>query len=287
MASASLQNGVRVRVFLIIMLSIGVRIAREFSSVSVTKATTLLSINYFLYGLILLCTVAMSKVAFVLALILQLGVVSLDLVSLLLSLISTIRCINAQQKSCLQSLPGSVAAITLLGLICLLDLVQCWSAYKIIQLPAYTSFLGRRLRVLFSWTFPFTVLNNAVLLYRGQWTIWATPHLVADTLIMLMATSLDPMLLAIVILMVLLSDFLAYLTVSVSVVQLSILVQVSLSLFSMLMIVASKIATKEASVAADSDGAGVSTDSLGYSGEEYTKSLRQRKSTKSTSVLAF
>ena len=71
MTSASLQNGVRVRIFLIVLLSIGVRIAREFSSTPVHKATDLLTINYFLYGLVLLCTVAMSKVAFALALVVQ------------------------------------------------------------------------------------------------------------------------------------------------------------------------------------------------------------------------
>jgi hypothetical protein len=215
-----------------------------------------------------------------LALILQLGVVSLDLVSLVLSLIATVRCLNAQQKSCIQSIPGSIAAITLLGLICLLDLLQCWSTYKIIQLPAYTSFLGRRLRVLFSWTLPFTVLNNVVLTYEGQWTVWVTPRFVSDTLIMLMATSLDPVLLSIVISVALLSDFLAYITVSVSVVQLSILVQVSLSLFSMLMIVASKITTKE-------DNEDKEEDVVKSISSDFPDSPTKLRKRKSTSVLAF
>ena len=191
MTSASLQNAVRVRIFLIVLLSIGVRIAREFSSTPIHKATDLLTINYFLYGLVLLCTVAMSKVAFALALVIQVFAGGIDALAFTLSLVSTIRCISAEQAACIHTLPGSITTIVFLGIIWFLDLLQAWSAYRIIQLPSYTSYLGRRLRILFSWALPFAILNNIVLFIEDSWTIWVTPHLIGDTVIIIMSTSLD------------------------------------------------------------------------------------------------
>ena len=291
MSSASLQNGVRVRLFLIILISIGVRIAREFSSTPVFKASDLLAVNYFLYGLVLLCTVAMSKVAFALVLLIQIIIGSLDAVAFALSLVSTIRCINAQQVACIHTIPGSIATIVLIGIIWLLDIIQCWSAYKIIQLPPYTSYLGRRLRILFSWAFPFVFLNNILLIVEDQWTIWITPHLVVDTVVIVMATSLEPAFLTIVIVAVIATDILAYMTLfssvislssNMSAVKLSIVAQLSLSIFAFIMIVASKISSTNTSETLEDTEATLKP--ILSPKKSPNKTIRQRKS---TSTLAF
>jgi len=289
MTSASLQNGVRVRIFLIVLLSIGVRIAREFSSTPVHKATDLLTINYFLYGLVLLCTVAMSKVAFALALVVQIFIGGIDAVAFTLSLVSTVRCISAQQAACIHTLPGSIVAISLVGIIWFLDLLQAWSAYKIIQLPAYTSFLGRRLRILFSWALPFAILNNIALIIEDKWTIWVTPHLIGDTLIIIMATSLESALLAIVIVVLVGTDFLAYMTVYsipdstlISATKMSIIAQISLSIFSFFMIFASKVSSSEESESLEESESSITKAVLAP--KINSENLRKRKS---TSVLAF
>lgn len=291
MTSASLQNGVRVRIFLIVLISIGVRIAREFSSTPVHKATELLTINYFLYGLVLLCTVAMSKVAFAFALVMQIFIGSIDAVVFVLSLVATLRCISAQQATCIHTIPGSIIAISLVGIIWFLDLLQAWSAYKIIQLPAYTSFLGRRLRILFSWALPFAILNNVLLLVEDQWTIWVTPHLVGDTLIIFMATSLEPALLSIVIVALIGTDLLAFMTVlniaapissAISAVKMSIIAQISLAAFSFFMIFASKVSSMNKSETLE-DSESVFKPTI-LSKKMDVQPLRKRKS---TSTLAF
>lgn len=289
MTSASLQNAVRVRIFLIVLLSIGVRIAREFSSTPIHKATDLLTINYFLYGLVLLCTVAMSKVAFALALVVQVFAGGIDALAFTLSLVSTIRCISAEQAACIHTLPGSITTIVFLGIIWFLDLLQAWSAYRIIQLPPYTSYLGRRLRILFSWALPFAILNNIVLFIEDSWTIWVTPHLIGDTVIIIMSTSLESTLLAMVIVVLVGTDFLAYTTVSymaestlISTAKMSIIAQISISIFSFIMIFASKISSDSQSESMEETESKITKAVLVP--KINSQNMRKRKS---TSVLAF
>jgi len=243
MTSASVQNTVRVRIFLIVLVSIGVRIAREFSSESVHKATNLLLVNYLFYGIILLCTVAMSKVAFGLAIFLQLAAATLDAIAGTLALVSTLRCVNAQQAVCIHTLPGSIAAVVLTGLLWLLDTLQCWSIYKVLRMPSFTSYLGRRLRVLFSWAFPFVVLNTVALLVEGEWTAFVTPHMVVDPLMIVMAPTLNAGTLAVILAAVIAADCIALYMVAVSLVRISIGVQISISAFALILVLASKVPT--------------------------------------------
>ena len=79
-----------------------------------------------------------------------------------------------------------------------------------------------------------------------------TPHLVGDTLIIFMATSLEPALLSIVIVALIGTDLLAFMTVlniaapissAISAVKMSIIAQISLSAFSFFMIFASKVSS--------------------------------------------
>jgi len=91
-----------------------------------------------------------------------------------------------------------------------------------------------------------------LLLVEDQWTIWVTPHLVGDTLIIFMATSLEPALLSIVIVALIGTDLLAFMTVlniaapissAISAVKMSIIAQISLAAFSFFMIFASKVSS--------------------------------------------
>jgi hypothetical protein len=257
-----------VRIFLIVLVSIGVRIAREFSSESVHKATNLLLVNYLLYGTILLCTVAMSKVAFGLAIFLQLAVVTLDTVAGTLALVSTLRCVNAQQAVCIHTLPGSIVTVVLTGLLWLLDTLQCWSIYKVLRLPSFTSYLGRRLRVLFSWALPFVVLNTVSLLVEGKWTMFVTPHMVVDPLIIVMAPTLNATTLAVILAAVIATDGIALYMVAVSLVRISIGVQISISAFAFILVLASTGKTSREAVEKESP----------MLAAEATTTLRQRKS---------
>lgn len=272
MTSASVQNTVRVRIFLIVLISIGVRIAREFSSESVHKATNLLIVNYLLYGVILLCTVAMSKVAFGLALFLQLGAATMDAIAATLALISTLRCINAQQATCIHTLPGSIAAVVLAGLLWVLDTLQCWSIYKVLRMPSFTSYLGRRLRVLFSWCLPFVVLNTVVLLVKGEWSVFVTPHMVVDPLIIVMAPTLNVGTLALIIAAVIATDCIALYMVAVSLVRISIGVQISISAFSLVLVLASAVNIAPKNSPREEPPV-IAAEAVA------TKTLRQRKST--------
>ena len=68
-STATLQNNVRLRIFLILIISIGIQLIRKTASDSVYKATALLEINYILYGAILLCSLLPYKTTWAVALV--------------------------------------------------------------------------------------------------------------------------------------------------------------------------------------------------------------------------
>ena len=273
MTSANVQNTVRLRVFLIVVISIILRIAREFSSVPVHKATNILLANYIFYGIILLCTVAMSKVAFGVAMFLQLVATAIDAASTTLAIIATMRCINAQQAVCIHTLPGSVVTVALAALLWLLDALQCWSIYKVLRMPSFTSYLGRRLRVLFSWALPFAFLNTGVLLAEASWSVFTTPHLVVDPLIIVMAPTLDAGVIAVIIAAVVATDCVALYLTANSLVRLSIAAQLAISAFALILVLASKVNMPNNENTSDKDETPV------LAAEAVTKTtLRQRKS---------
>lgn len=274
MTSAKVQNTVRLRVFLIVVISIILRIAREFSSVPVHKATNILLANYIFYGIILLCTVAMSKVAFGVAMFLQVVATAIDAASTTLAIIATMRCVNAQQAVCIHTLPGSVVTVALAALLWLLDALQCWSIYKVLRMPAFTSYLGRRLRVLFSWALPFAFLNTGVLLAEASWSVFTTPHLVVDPLIIVMAPTLDAGVIAVIIAAVVATDCVALYMTDNSLVHLSIAAQLAISAFALILVLASKVNMSDNENTTDKDETPV------LAAKTVTKTtLRQRKST--------
>jgi len=127
------------------------------------------------------------------------------------------------------------------------------------------------------------------LIIEDKWTIWVTPHLIGDTLIIIMATSLESALLAIVIVVLVGTDFLAYMTVYsipdstlISATKMSIIAQISLSIFSFFMIFASKVSSSEESESLEESESSITKAVLAP--KINSENLRKRKS---TSVLAF
>ena len=185
--SAELQNDIRLRGFLIILLSIIMNITRVHSSTSVHKATDILQLNYFLYGIILLFSLFPFKATWFIGICAQTLILCTTGFSVLLGIMSTFRCVS--QSGCIQTLPLSTVTLVLILFILLLDLFQWWSLYMILKEPNYISNITQRLRILFSWCLPFAWLINIHLISNSNWSIFkfTTFHVVADPLIILMA----------------------------------------------------------------------------------------------------
>ena len=109
--TATLQNNVRLRVFLIITLSIIIQLVKTSASDSVKKATTLLEINYILYGTILLCSLLPLRTAWMAALFLATCSVFIGGAVTILATVSTYRCINTKQPGCIQTSPAVMCGL--------------------------------------------------------------------------------------------------------------------------------------------------------------------------------
>tara|TARA_B110000879_G_C11141732_1_gene500639 strand:+ start:741 stop:1601 length:861 start_codon:yes stop_codon:yes gene_type:complete len=232
--TAEIHNTVRLRVFLILVFSIVIRIVRELSSDSVHKASGILEANYFLYGIILICSLLPLKPAWLVALGAQSIVSLINLSSLLLATIATWRCID--QVGCIQTLPASVVTVVLIGIVSTFDLLQTWSVYLIVTGPMFISSATQRIRILFSWALPFAYLINITLLSESSWTMLVTPHLVIDTIIIIMAQSGENILLGSLMCLVFVADIIAVLSISNSLVTTAIYVQITLTVGSILML---------------------------------------------------
>ena len=101
MSSVTLQNNVRLRVILVLVISVFIQIGRNFVSDSVHKATNLLELNYMLYGLLLLCSCIPSKIAWYVAGIALVMATFLDGTVLALGTIGTMRCV--ENSGCIQT----------------------------------------------------------------------------------------------------------------------------------------------------------------------------------------
>lgn len=225
MSFATLQNNVRLRVFLILCVSIAIWLIRPMVSVSVYKATEWLRVNYILYGLVMVTTVTTEQIAF--GFVIQILATILDLLWLTLGLIATVRCF--EQSGCMSTLPASIIVMALVAGITLLDLLQSWSLYRMIRSPRAMVSSIQRVRILFAWALPFAWLNTILLMRENQWTIWVTPHIVIDPIIIAMAHIDEFALMLTVMVLVLLTDVFAFFWVSVSIVRYAIIVQIVLS----------------------------------------------------------
>tara|TARA_B100001559_G_scaffold316565_1_gene320291 strand:+ start:306 stop:1238 length:933 start_codon:yes stop_codon:yes gene_type:complete len=189
MTSATLQNNCRLRIVLIIIISIVIRIGREFSSDSVHKATNLLEMNYILYGIILLLSLLPYKASWIFAVIVNAAAVVLGSLATVLAASSTIRCVGAKQIGCIQTLPGSAATLIAAGIIVALDIYQTWNFYLISRYPTFKTSASQRIRIIFSWALPFAWLLNIKAIIDDKWSWVIVTHLLADPLFIVLANS--------------------------------------------------------------------------------------------------
>ena len=240
-STATLQNSVRIRIFLILVLSIAMRITRTFSSDSVKKATELLEINYIVYGLVLLCSLLPFRVSWMAALAASVVGVGLGLSAFVLGTVSTFRCLTAGNAGCLQTAPGSIVSLILAGVIVGLDVLQSWTMYLILRYPSFVSSAHQRIRILFSWALPFGWLITFVLLYESSWSPLVAAHLMGDPAMIVLAGTKETILLVIVIAALLISDLMALFLIDVSpLVTTAIGAQLVLTIGSLAMIAFSK-----------------------------------------------
>ena len=227
--TATLQNNVRLRVFLILVISIGIRFTRTISSDSVHKATGLLEINYLVYGLVMVCSLLPFKAAWMAAFTGSAAATVLGLSATGLGTAATYRCLNAMQSGCLQTAPGSIASLILALIIAALDAYQCWTIYLILQYPSFVSSSTQRVRILFAWALPFGWLVNIVLASNSAWTIAVALHLAVDPTMIVLANSKETALLVIIISTVIVSDFFAFIYVDIALARTAIIAQILLS----------------------------------------------------------
>lgn len=228
MTSATLQNNIRLRVFLILCVSIAVQLLRPMVSTPVHKATELLRLNYILYGIVLVTSVITFRWTAAVGVVVQSVASVLDIIWLLLASLATHRCIH--QAGCLHTLPTSVLCLTLVALICVLDIIQTWSLYRILRMPTWFQSPVQRVRILFAWAVPFAWLNTILLMQDSAWTIWVTPHIVIDPLVIVMASADEFGFLAGAIGLTVLTDVFALFWITHPTVHSSITIQMILSL---------------------------------------------------------
>jgi len=226
--SASIQNSVRLRIFLILVLSIIIRITRIQASTSVHKASGILETNYFIYGLVMICSLLPFKSSWVVAFCGQIVGTILDISTLSLALIATWRC--KDQVGCVQTLPFSIIVLFLTLVVAIFDTLQTWSIYQILSGPMFLTSATQRTRILFAWAFPFAYLINFTLLFNSQWTPLVTPHIVGDTLIIFMANSGEYSILITVMMILVVFDVIATMVIIHSLVLKAIYVQIVLTL---------------------------------------------------------
>tara|TARA_B110000285_G_scaffold60625_1_gene69605 strand:+ start:22161 stop:23018 length:858 start_codon:yes stop_codon:yes gene_type:complete len=226
--SASIQNNIRLRIFLILVLSIIIRITRTQASTSVHKASGILETNYFIYGLVMICSLLPFKSSWVVAFCGQIVATILNISALSLALIATWRC--KDQVGCVQTMPFSIVVLFFTLLVAIFDTLQTWSIYQILSGPMIITSAPQRTRILFAWAFPFAYLINFTLMFNSQWTPLVTPHLVGDTLIILMANSGESVILITVMMTLVVFDVLAAMAIIDSLVLKAIYVQIALTL---------------------------------------------------------
>ena len=234
--TTTLQNNVRLRVFLILVISIGIRTARTMATDSVQKATNILEINYVLYGTILICSLLPFKAAWGMAGAAALIAALNGAFVVTLGATATYRCISALHSGCIQSSPWSILTLGLAGILIVLDFYQSWNIYQILMAPVIVQSALQRIRILFAWALPFGWLVNAVLLYKSEWTFMAGLHIVADPTLIVMATSKERALLLVIVAALLVSDALAFVLVNDPVARSAILAQIAIVTSAVLMI---------------------------------------------------
>lgn len=214
MSSVTLQNSVRVRMFLILTLSICIRLLRPLNAVGLHKLTTLMAYNYFFYGLITLCTLIPHFTAWVVATVCQCLATTLDLVCFVLGFVSVWRCVSGEQMGCVQNAPPDIVSLLLIGAILTLDAIQTWAAYRVLRFPTFTGSSVQRVRVLMCWSLPFPWLASIVLWSESKWTLWLLGRFFVDPSVIFLSGSGEYLVLATLMSVGIICDVIALLQVS-------------------------------------------------------------------------
>lgn len=208
--SATLQNGIRVRLFLITLVGIAIRVAREYSSASVHKASGILETNFFLYGIVVFCSLLPYKNTWFAAIVAQISATLLGAVTLGLGIMATLRC--RTQTGCIKTLPTSALTLVLMALALTLDALQTWDIYRVIRAPMFVSSATQRIRILFAWALPFGWLVNILMFADSHWEMFkfTTAHLFVDPLVILLANEREDTFVTLLIATAISMDILAW-----------------------------------------------------------------------------
>lgn len=310
--TATLQNNVRLRVFLILVIAITIRTTRHISIDSIHKATDLLGVNYILYGVILVTSLLPFKSAWGLALVASLAATSVGIIVVSLGGISTFRCIGdlvgetgniiemffgavenstdnknnqiseSLTSACVQGAPGSMLTLILIGSNTILNLFQSWTIYSILKSPSFVSSAARRLRILFAWALPFAWLINGVLIYESKWQPLVALHIAVDPTIILLATSKETALLSILIIALIVCDVLVYFFfLNPNIVKMAVIVQLALSVVGFFMLF---VMNEEHSESGGEGGGATDTEDHDMDFEQNQKLRKRTSKTKRKSV---
>ena len=244
MSSVVLQNSVRVRIFLILAISICIRLIRPLNSTPVHKMTSLLAYNYILYGIVTLCTLIPLKTAWIIATG-SLGLACLlGGVCLLMGLVSVSRCLSGEQVGCVQSAPADVSTLVLVALTLGLDVLQTWSAYRILRFPSFVASATQRIRVLFCWALPFGWLVNIVLWSNETALFWPLARLFIDPSLIFLSSTKDKAVLCVLMALGLVCDCTSLLQIEIELARWGLFATIGLTVAGLLMILASGAKTK-------------------------------------------
>jgi hypothetical protein len=268
--SATLQNNVRLRVFLILIIALVIRLTRINSSASVHKATGILENSFIVYGIVVLCSLLPLKATWVVAIVFQAVGVVLDAVVLGLGALATYRCRN--QTGCIQTLPMSIVTIVLVLIVFTLDTMQTWDIYRIIRAPVFLSSATQRVRILLAWALPFGWLVNTINVVNSEWSlfIFTTSHLIVDPLVILMANSHENIFITTLLFATIVMDILAWVMNTHTLVNKAIAIQIALYTGALLIMFAGNQVTQEQKTKNDEEDFEVT--------EAKTPGLRRRKS---------
>ena len=229
MTAVELQNGVRIRIVLILFVSILAKLFTPLSSDAVISASSISGVNNFFYFAVLLCSIIPSKIAWIIAIIVLVVASILDLVVFFLSFIVTVRCLD--EGGCIQTLPFSLVVLGLSGLIALLDLYQTWNVYLILQNKTYVASATQRLRVVLTWAIPFVILTNIAMIADSEFSVFAIIPLISLPIVIFLAHKPEATFLGLLLVITLVSIAATLFSVANSLASSSLLIEGVLTAF--------------------------------------------------------
>jgi hypothetical protein len=229
MTAVELQNGVRIRIVLILFVSILAKLFTPLASDAVISASSISGVNNFFYFAVLICSIIPSKIAWILACIVLVVSSILDLVVFFLSFIVTVRCLD--EGGCIQTLPFSLVVLGLSGLIALLDLYQTWNVYLILQNKTYVASATQRLRVVLTWALPFVILTNIAMIADSEFSVFAIIPLISLPIVIFLAHKPEATFLGLMLMITLISIAATLFSVANELANMSLLIEGVLTAF--------------------------------------------------------